>query len=431
MKKIYEDDPWYSLLRRVTDIWIRGSFKRIRYVGLENIPKDGAVIFAPNHCDALMDPLAVLAMNHDKKVFVARADIFKKPALEKILTFFKIMPIHRVRDGFRNVAHTEETIEKSVEVLNNQVPFCILPEGMHRSMHSLLPLGKGLSRIACRAEREKPGDGHVYIVPIGCEYGDYYRFRSTLLMTIGQPIDVTEYIAAHPEKAEPELYSDLRSLTAREMKKYIVFIPDDEDYPATWEISKLLSGHIPEYRLQRRMEANRKAAERIGQLREDKPEKARKLFEKALAFAQARRDASVSIHATYSDHPLVSALWRTAKTLVGLPFALVYAIVSLPVWALGERLSAKAKDRTFHNSFRCASVVFLWTLLLLIWAIVLFCTMKWYWALTATVLIAPAPLLLYDWMEQARRCASAWRYLFNGRLRRQKNELMNELKSIA
>ncbi len=313
MKKIYEDNTWYSLLRYVTDFWIRGSFKRIRYAGLENIPKDGAVIFAPNHCDALMDPLAVLAMNRDKKVFVARADIFKKPFLEKVLTFLKIMPIHRVRDGFRNVAHTEETIEKSVEVLNNRVPFCILPEGAHRSMHSLLPLGKGLSRIACRADREKTGDGHIYIVPVGCEYGDYYRYRSTLLMTIGQPIDVTEYIAAHPEKAEPELYSDLRSLTAREMKKYIVFIPDDEDYPATWEISKLMSGHISEFRLQRRLEANRKTVERIGRLREDKPEKARKLFEKALAFAQARRDASVSIHATYSKHPLGAALWRTAQ----------------------------------------------------------------------------------------------------------------------
>ena len=70
MKKIYEDDRRYSCRRPIVDAYIRGSFKKIRYDGLENIPKDGSVILAPNHCDALMDPLAVLAMNRDKKVFV-------------------------------------------------------------------------------------------------------------------------------------------------------------------------------------------------------------------------------------------------------------------------------------------------------------------------------------------------------------------------
>ena len=149
MKEIYENDVLYAGLRPIVDAYIRGSYKKIRYIGLENIPTDGAVILSPNHCDALMDPFALLAMDSSRKVFVARADLFQKPVLKKILTFLKIMPIYRVRDGFRSVLAGEETIEKSIEVLNNQVPFCILPEGTHRAMHSLLPLGKGLSRIAC------------------------------------------------------------------------------------------------------------------------------------------------------------------------------------------------------------------------------------------------------------------------------------------
>ena len=217
MKKIYEDDWWYDHLRYIVDAYIHGSFKKIRYEGLERIPKDGAVIFAPNHCDALMDPFAVLAMDHSKKVFVARADIFRKPVLRKILTFFKIMPINRVRDGFRSVINTEETIEKSIEVLNNRVPFCILPEGMHRSMHSLLPLGKGIARIALGADKAIAGERPVYIVPLGCEYGDYYRFRSTLLVTVGEPVDISAFIAAHSGQSEAALLNDIRALVGKSL----------------------------------------------------------------------------------------------------------------------------------------------------------------------------------------------------------------------
>ena len=431
MKKIYEDDFWYYRLRNLVDPYIRGSFKKIRYEGLERIPRDGAVIFAPNHCDALMDPLAVLAMDRSKKVFVARADIFQKPTLYKILTFLKIMPIHRVRDGFRNVLNTEKTIQKSIEVLNNRVPFCILPEGMHRSKHSLLPLGKGIARIALGADKLMEDGTHVYIVPIGCEYGDYYRYRSTLLATVGEPIDISAYIAAHPHRIEPELLSDIRNLTAEAIKREIVYIPDDEDYAATWELAKLHSGPIPERQLRKRLEANRKMVERIGKFREKHPEAAQKIFEKAVAFTENRNKARVSIHATYTRRPLPAALWNTLKTLFYLPFALVLGTASLPSWLTGEILAGRVKDRTFHNSFRCCAIMFTWTILLVVWAIILFCTLKWYWALAALVALLPAPLLIYDYFELVRRCASSWRYLCNGKLKRQKEELLNELNKLS
>ena len=430
MKKIYEYDLGYDLLRYITDAFIRRSFKRIRYEGREKIPKDGAVIFAPNHCDALMDPLAVLALNHDRKVFVARADIFRKPFLRKILTFLKIMPINRVRDGLRSVLRVEDTIEKSIEVLNNRVPFCILPEGTHRPMHSLLPLGKGIARIAYGAVKTIRDGRRVYIVPVGCEYGDYYRFRSTLLVTVGDPIDITGHIAAHPDRSEQDLLGDIRNLTAEALKRRIVYIPDDEDYAATWELSKLSSGHIPERDLRRRFEANRDAARRLGRLREEQPGKARKLFEKVADFTRRRKEARISLHAVHTQRPLGSALWNTFRALVFLPFALVLGTASLPAWALGEYLAGGVKDPAFRNSFRCVAIMLVWTLLLSAAAIVLFCTVKWYWALALLAAAVPAPMLTYDYFELVRRCASSWRYLGNGTLKRQKKELIDELKTF-
>ena len=430
MGNIYERDRLYSCLRLITDFYIRGSFKTIRYEGLENIPKDSAVIFSPNHCDALMDPLAILAMNRDRKVFVARADIFKKPVFQKILTFFKIMPIHRVRDGFRNVLESEKTIEKSIEVLNNHVPFCILPEGMHRPKHSLLPLGKGLSRVAYGAHKGRKDDRHVYVVPVGCEYGDYFRYRSTLLATVGEPIDISAYIEAHPELSEQGILNHIRYLTAEAMKCHIVYIPFDDDYEAKWELAKLSSGHIPETRLRKRLQANRAAAEKLGRLREEAPEKARAFFEKATAFAQERRESRVSLHTVHTRRPLLSALWYTLRALAAFPFALALGTASLPAWGVAERLASGVKDPAFRNSFRCTAIMAIWTLLLLVAAIVLLCTVKWYWALAAIALLIPAPMLTYDYFELVRRTASAWRYLFNGKLRRNKEQLMTELRKL-
>lgn len=430
MGKIYEYDTVYKILCWYCEWQFRGSYRRLRYVGRENLPKDGAVIYAPNHCNALMDALAVLFVDGERKVFVARADIFKKPLLKKALTKIKIMPIHRVRDGFRSVLNTEQAIENSIEVLNNGAPFCILPEGTHRPMHSLLPLGKGISRIALGAARGLEGSKHLYIVPVGCEYGDYFRYRSTLVVNIGKPVDITEFVAAHADKSDPELLSDLRELTADAIRPQIVWIPDDEDYEAIWQLCKLESGDISEYRPEERLKANQAAAARLAGLRESAPEKARRLFDKAEAYRQARLEAKVSDHAARAKRPLGAALWRTLVSLVMLPFALACCIGSLPGWAGAQWMASTAKDRSFHNSLRFGVLLLVWKPVLLIASVVLMCTVSWYWGLAALMLLAPAATLTFQWFEELRRLASAWRYAGNRRLQRQKEDLLNELKGL-
>ena len=60
MRKIYEYNFWYSFLRPYVDFITKTSFNSITVKGEENIPEDGAVIYAPNHCNTLMDALVVL-----------------------------------------------------------------------------------------------------------------------------------------------------------------------------------------------------------------------------------------------------------------------------------------------------------------------------------------------------------------------------------
>lgn len=428
--KIYHGNRLYSLLRFIADRYIHHSFRTYECHGRENVPSDGPVIFAPNHASALMDPFAVLALSPEKKVFVARADVFKHPIARKILTAFKIMPINRRRDGLRSVKNNDEIIERSIDVLLHDTNFCILPEGTHRSMHSLLPLGKGLSRIALGAYRRIGDAKPVYIVPVGCEYGDYYRFRSTLLLQIGEPINVSEYIRSHPAASDAELVNGIKELTREAMVKQIVYVRDDDDYDAVWELAKL-SCPVDETKLRKRFDANKSAVRRIEAFRDREPEKAAALFEKVRAFSLKRRENRISLLVTSSHHPVLQLLMLTLFSLLTLPLFLLYATVSLPVWMVGEVLASRCRDRSFCNSMRCCSCIVLWTLLFIIEFILAFCLLPWYWALAVTLLILPAPLLVYDFFELYRRLASTWRWVFMPSLRRERGEILDYFSEVC
>ena len=230
MAQIQDKDKLYTFLRPYVDWMFRRSYRHFKYIGKNNIPTDGAIIYAPNHTNALCDAMAILGIDHSRKVFVARADIFRKPRTAKILTWLKIMPINRIRDGIDEVRHNDVTINKAVQTLHDGVPFCILPEGRHRPMHSLLPLSKGIFRIALLANDEFGSEKPVYIIPVGLEYGDFYHLWDNLIVNIGKPINVTQFARTHSDLDRPQLIMALREELTLRMRKQILWVSDDEHY---------------------------------------------------------------------------------------------------------------------------------------------------------------------------------------------------------
>ena len=228
MRKIWEKNPFYSLLRPYVDTCTRHSYSRTEVRG--TLPEDGAVIIAPNHTNTLMDALAILRTRKGPTVFGARADIFRKPLVAKILRFLRIVPLARIRDGADSVLHNRETFAEIDDVLANGVPFCLFCEGRHRPMHSLLPVGKGVARIAFASARERK----TYVVPTGIEHGSFFRYRRSCKVTFGEPVDVNAFLEAHAHDSEADTYQDFRKLMFRRISSLITYIPDDENYEARW-----------------------------------------------------------------------------------------------------------------------------------------------------------------------------------------------------
>ncbi|MDD2293352.1 MAG: 1-acyl-sn-glycerol-3-phosphate acyltransferase [Bacteroidales bacterium] len=428
---IEDSSNLYGLLRYYVDYSYMGAYRKIQFVGRERIPKDAAVLYAPNHCDALMDALAVLSINHERKVFIARADVFKKPLLKKILTFYKILPINRIRDGIRSVLNSEKTIEQALNILDKEVKVCIMPEGTHRAKHSLLPIGKGVARIAYGYYNKMGADKPMYIVPVGLEYGDYFRLRSTLLVQIGEPVNVTAYISSHPERSEHDMMGDIRSLVHDALSKIIVYIEDNEDYDATWEIARLTSGSICKRNLTERLAANKVAISEVERMKAERPEQATVLFEKVTAFISERAKAKVSINAVTSHKSILAIILESLLLLVVTPIYVAAICLSSPILLICGYLCSKIEDRAFLNSVKFGIIHYLWPLFFAAWAIVMFCTLPWYVALTGTILSWFAPMASFDYFEFVRLRASDWRYIFNKKLKSKYHDIMEIFNGIV
>ena len=405
-RKIQDYDPMYALLRHYVDLVLRLSYRNIKYVGRERLPKDGAIIFAPNHTNALMDAMVILALDRRPKVFVARADIFRNPRIAKILTFCRIMPIMRMRDGIDEVRKNNETIERAVDVLRDKVPFCIFPEGTHQAKYSSLPLSKGIFRIAFQAQELMP-DMPLYIVPVGLRYGNFFRFRSTARVQVGEPINVGEFVKQNSDLTPAEQMNTLKDLLDERMKQSIFYIPNDENYDAVYEIcAAVVSKQTrdfkadPELRklrgLDAHFEANNKTVKHLGQIKENDPELHKELMALGNRASELRRSRRISLSSVSVKFNVFSRIKRIVLFLLLVPYAIPAAVLTLPMTIICQLLFKKLKDYAFRNSVRYVINLVMWPLLMAIYSAVAYSCLPWQWALPITIAALPAPIIVHE-----------------------------------
>lgn len=315
MSEIWQHNRLYSFLRPYVDWCTRSSYRYLRYRGAD-LPSDGAVILAPNHTNTLMDALVILAGRKGSTVFGARADLFRRPAVARILHFLRILPMVRQRDGLEHVNENYATFNQIDDVLAHDVPFCLFAEGTHRPDRTLQPIKKGIARIALQSAQAR----QTWVVPTGINYSDFFHFRSACEVRYGEPLDISAFVRAHEGLTEAQLLTELRNYIEEHMAAMV-----EPEGPA--------------------------------------PDKV---------------------------HPLLLLVWPLA------------ALLTLPIWGTAEILCYKMKDKAWCNSIRCACLILLLPLTLLLWGILFGLTLPWTWTLpllTSTLLSYP---VFYDGLSLLR-----------------------------
>ncbi|MBI9032836.1 MAG: 1-acyl-sn-glycerol-3-phosphate acyltransferase [Bacteroidales bacterium] len=219
----------YFLLKSVLFFAYRIYFRKLIIHGKENIPEEGPVIFAPNHQNALMDPLAIIFTNRRQISFLARADIFKKEWLSAILSRMKIIPVYRIRDGKESLRKNDEIFELCGDVLKHNQALALFPEGSHNDRRSLLPLRKAIPRIAFKVEAKNDFELGLVVIPVGINYSHYSNFRTDLLIEYGKPISLSDYQNQFSENEEKASRLFMKDMSDR-IKPLMIHIEDSKNH---------------------------------------------------------------------------------------------------------------------------------------------------------------------------------------------------------
>lgn len=362
MKRSLADfNLFYTLVFPVVQFATLCHYRRVVVRGKENIPHDQHYILAPCHQNAMMDPLVVLMVMYRPIVFLARADIFANPVARFFLTWLRISPVYRIRDGREQLTRNEAVFDNARQALEKGMPLCLMAEGTHNNRHQLLPLVKGMFRIAGETQRDL-GDKPLYIVPVGLDYDHYENPYSSVVVNICPPIDVRQYMAEFSDN-EPVALNHMRQDLTLAMKDAIHQVNADEHYDDEYAYCHLKTAdNLKSLHLRNnvwgRFMARRHVSQQLAQL---DPDSLVPLYDQGAAFA--RECAARRVPLWFASKCIGVPKWllvvRWTLGLFGLLLLLFLCrdmlllwILSNPVVYLPTHLIAKAKvkDPQFRSS---------------------------------------------------------------------------------
>lgn len=348
----------YALLRKYVNFSFRCYFKTITIHGKENIPADSPVIFAPNHQNALMDALALVYSVKDQPIFLARSDIFRKKLIARILTFLKILPIYRIRDGYENLKLNEYVMNKVRDILMEHHCLVMFPEGNHGNKRQLRPLKKGVTRIAFQSEEYAGFNLGIKIVPVGLDYSNYYKFNEDLFINFGKPIEISEFFELYktnPSKAN--LF--LRNKLAEELKKYMVHIDIKGYYETVNQIRNLYLYKIQEWlnlsdlKLTNKFIANKTLIQICGQAYDKFPEELDNMSEVIKEYSKRLAKEKINHRDIKQKIPKAQNIMLKSLLVTLLSPLFMYGwINNFPAYYPAHYFSLKMKDHQFISSIK-------------------------------------------------------------------------------
>lgn len=387
-KAIQDNNLLYNVLSPLVQFGTRCHYNHFVVHGIEHLPTDGAYIIAPCHQQALMEPLAVLCFAPKPPVFLARADLFRKPTLRAILTFLKIMPVYRIRDGQDQLGRNKEIFDRCCDVLLDGYPLCLMAEGRHNNRHHLLNMGKGMFRIAGETQL-KLGNHPLYIVPTGIDFDEYERPYSNLVVNIGKPIPVQPFMETY-RTDEPVALNRMREALTEALLPLMHNIRNEEHYDQIMTLCNVLNRGMRRREDLKNNAWNRFRMRQLTARRMDAlaADEANPEFARLMAQSEALRDQCRRLRL---DEKLVSEHWPLASTLLALAavvllvaaavvvpvvrWTLLFCLICYPLPFLPTHLIMKKKvaDPQFRSSFNFGVRLVLSILYALIIAIVMAC----------------------------------------------------------
>lgn len=220
MKKLF-----YYFIKYTIRFTINCYFRKIKVYGLENIPKDGGVLFSPNHQGAFLDPLLIGCHINRPVTSLTRSDVFGGP-LQWFMDALNMLPVYRIRNGYSNLKKNQAIFDQCKNLLSNNQWVMMFSEAAHHDEFYLQALSKGSSRLVY--ETQENSENPINIVPVGINYGHHRNPFCDLHLVFGEGILIQPFIGTTAEK--PERLNAIKTRLRTEMEKCMWLPENDEHY---------------------------------------------------------------------------------------------------------------------------------------------------------------------------------------------------------
>jgi 1-acyl-sn-glycerol-3-phosphate acyltransferase len=396
------DALFQAFLRLVLRVFFRG----VEIVGEERLPLGRPMVLVANHVNGLIDPVLLLGALPVHPRTLAKSTLWKNPLVRPFVELAGAIPVYRREDQV-DTAQNEETFSRSHDLLAGGGALALFPEGKSHSEPALQPLKTGLARIVLGAEARHPGLG-TRIVPVGLTFDAKQKFRSKVLLRIGEPLDPSPELA-QGGAGNPDA---VRTLTARVSQA----LEDVTLNYASWEDARLvaraadlwgrdridLPGRRP---LAEAFPIQRAILEGYEDLRSRFPGRvaavaaAVRAYDRLLTAFHLRDD---QVAAAYPASPVLRFVLRTLlRLLLHIPLAVVGTLLNwIPyrlIGLLAERIAGPAADQTATYKLFGAILLFPLT-----WTAAAALAVHWtghWWSAPIVLLLAPCAgyaALLFD-----------------------------------
>ncbi len=145
-----------AYIKTVTAWWGKRIFEfgktHVDIVGIENVPKEGAVLFVGNH-QSIMDIPLILGFAEKQLAFIAKMELSKVPIVAPWMRYMQCIFMDR-----KNRKQSIIAMEEAVQSLKNGYSQVIFPEGTRNHGGEIQEFKKGSFKLGFRAE--------VPIVPV-------------------------------------------------------------------------------------------------------------------------------------------------------------------------------------------------------------------------------------------------------------------------
>jgi 1-acyl-sn-glycerol-3-phosphate acyltransferase len=341
----------------IARFWIWFFFERVEVRHPERVPSMGPVLLCINHPNNLIDSLLVGSVLPRTVHFLATAALFRNPLLGRFLAALGVIPVHRKADDPDQSLRNVEMFVACDEAFDRGRLIAIYPEGATHSQARLQRIKTGAARIALAYETHAPG--RLTIVPVGLSFAARRRFRGRVLVSFGEPVGVSPYLAGYREEPAKALHT-LTTAIQGAMEREVVHVERIDTAAFGRAVEALCRGQLERELWEERWLSGRpldplqhpaSIAAAVEHFRRQDPERVERLWQRLLGYhagLSAYRLRDEAVRARLERAAERQRVARSWQTIVGLPlFAYGAAVNFLPYYlpgALAGRVSRRPTD---------------------------------------------------------------------------------------